>query len=201
MKKPFIFLVLLISLLPGFAKELVNGYIIKANNDTLDCKIEVPNSLNLFSKVTVTDSLGNEKTFKATDKEITEFGFVYKKQGYTYVLKQVKDEGLYFFMVKELGKKLKLFYKRKGFQSLSFDNNSKGETYLMEDGNNNSLIVQQELYTDFNKKVIAFLGDDQQLVKLYLRTVFSISDLPHFVHIANSSTDENKKFIMHTDSQ
>lgn len=67
------------------------------------------NEVYLFSEVTIMDSLGNIK--KYTPNDISGYSFVYHNKKYSYVSKQVEDDGTKLFLWPlHLGKKINEYY-------------------------------------------------------------------------------------------
>ena len=95
------------------AAEPLNGYIVMANNDTIQCKIKAGRFLNNpFRGITVINEQGAAETFPSKDKKIIAFGFVENLRRYDFLFIDVGDKlesGFYQLNVK--GPKYKLYYK------------------------------------------------------------------------------------------
>ena len=177
-----------LSAMYGKAAELVDGYIVPAGKDTVRCKIEIPRMANktfdLFLKVSVTDSAGHVVTYKAKNRELNGFGFVYGGANYEYHLwKDNKDD--VFAMRKITGKKVNLYYyytyESMGGGSMPVKN----EMYILEDTGKNAISVSGGLLSGFKKKIKKFFEADSKIAMLVDTNISTINDLPAFVNKIN----------------
>lgn len=85
------------------AAELVDGYIVMANNDTVKCKMKGGRFLSTpFNGITIIDEQGQEQSVRAKDKKIIAFGFVEKYRTYHYLYVDAGDKlenGFYQLMI------------------------------------------------------------------------------------------------------
>jgi len=172
------------------AKELVDGYIIMPNNDTVHCKINLSRSV-LASKIFIEDSIGNITTYKARNEEIKGFGYVLEEKPYNYLLKTVDDEDI-FLLKKIWGDKLNLYnyYINKGGGNMSIGSNQISmPAYQVEvlviEAPNKKLLPIYKLSAREMKKMKELLADDPALLKLFEERVGDIVDIPNFVIDAN----------------
>jgi hypothetical protein len=167
------------------AKDLVDGYILMSNNDTIKCKIKVPKDLALFDKVSIQDSLGKEQTYKAKNIDINGFGFFYQGQKYDYTLIIDDRRGAQFLMRKLAGTRFNLYY-RYDYVSFASGASYRSDTYMLEDTAKRSVTVTGNAFSSYKKKIKAFLKDDPAMLDLFEKTVSGITDIEQFVKQANS---------------
>ncbi len=95
------------------AAEPLTGYIVMANNDTIQCRIKAGRFLNNpFFGITVINEQGEAETLPSRDKKIIAFGFVENLRRYDYLFVDVGDKlesGFYQLIVN--GPKYKLYAK------------------------------------------------------------------------------------------
>ncbi len=167
------------------AKDLIDGYILMPNNDTIKCKIKVPKDLDLFDKVSIQDSLGKEQTYKAKNKEINGFGFFYKDQKHDYTLIVDDHGGAQFLMRKLAGTRFILYY-RYDYMSFGSGASYRSDTYRLEDTAKRTVTVTGGIFSSYKKKIKTFLKDDPAMLDLFEKTVSGITDIEKFVKQANS---------------
>ena len=75
------------------AAELLPGYVVMANNDTVICKIKGGRFLNVpFNGVTIINEQGEEQSYTRKDKKIIAFSFVENRVLYDYKFVDVADK-------------------------------------------------------------------------------------------------------------
>ena len=93
------------------AAEPVPGYIVMANNDTIQCKIKSGRFLsNPFKGITIINEQGADEFLPSKDRKIIAFGFVENLKPYHYLFVDVGDKlenGFYQLIVN--GAKYKLY--------------------------------------------------------------------------------------------
>jgi len=169
--------------------ELIDGYVVLANKDTIYRKIDVPNvyhqTLNLFYKVTVQDSAGNETTYQPGKHGIKGFGFVYNGKNYDYHLwKNGTDD---IFALKLIsGKKVSLSYYYVYYNPIYGGNSSKYDVYLLESSDKKAVSLSGNLFGSLKKQLKNFFGGDAGVLKLLDARVSGMKDIPAFVDEVNS---------------
>jgi hypothetical protein len=189
-KKVFLLVfVLSLSAMHVNAATLVDGYIVLAGKDTMRCKIEIPRmtykTFELFSAVSVQDNTGKTVTYKARDRQLNGFGFVYDNVNYEYHLWKDNNEDV--FAVKTItGKRVNLLYyytyERMGGGSMPVKN----DVYILQDSDKNSISISGGLLSGFKKKIKRFFEGKSNIVALVDTNIFMISDLPKFVTKVNA---------------
>jgi hypothetical protein len=75
------------------AADLLPGYVVMANHDTVHCKIKGGKFLsNPFYRVTIVSETGEEETLPSQTKKIIAFGFVEKLRSFHYLFVDVGDK-------------------------------------------------------------------------------------------------------------
>src|SRR4051812_30016043 len=163
------------------AKQLLNGYMILPNHDTISCKIVVPQAyrdhIELYFSVTINDNTGNNMTYNAEKHEIIGFGFTYNNKPYDYVLKK-DDRGDVFVYREATGNKLNLYYY--DFPRPLSTNSAVSaivNVYMLEDKNNNTVAVSNGTFSGYKKKIRKFIGSDPTLVKVFDDKVQYFADI------------------------
>jgi hypothetical protein len=167
------------------AKDLVDGYILLSNNDTVKCKIKVPRDLAMFDKVSIKDSLGKEQTYKAKSIDINGFGFFYKDKKYDYTLILDDRAGAQFLMRELAGPRFNLYY-RYDYSSAGPGASYRSDTYVLEDTAKRTVRVTGGVFSSYKKKIKVFLKDDPSMLELFDNAVSGITDIEKFVKEANS---------------
>jgi hypothetical protein len=95
------------------AAEPLNGYIVMANHDTIQCKIKgVRFLLNPFHGITVINEQGESQALPSRDKKIIAFGFVENLRRYDFMFIEVGDKlESGFYQLNVNGPKYKLYHK------------------------------------------------------------------------------------------
>ena len=111
--KSFIFLILF-SCISSIAKADVfaGGFIILSNGDTVLCQIKIAGKKKVtsYSTLVVQSFSGEEKIYKAKDKEVLEYGYQYMGRNYVYRFVEVsKNFESGFFRLIDNGTKYKLY--------------------------------------------------------------------------------------------
>ncbi len=107
-----IILVIIVSAISIAARtaEPLNGYIVMANNDTIQCKIKSGRFLNNpFNGITIINEQGKDESLPSKDKKIIAFGFVENLRSFHYLFVDVGDKlesGFYQLIVNGLKYKL-----------------------------------------------------------------------------------------------
>ena len=175
--------------------EYVNGIFITNNNVTFHCKIMIPkdfgrfNEVYLFSKVTIMDSMGNIK--KYTPNDISGYAFIYQNKKYSYVSKQVEDDGTRLFLWPlHLGKKINEYY-HYTINSANLDKGSMGavsEVYVLEIADTKetvSLLQGGSLTENYKSQMRRFFENDKALLTLLAKDIKNYHDISQFVKDAN----------------
>jgi hypothetical protein len=178
--------------------EYINGIYVTNNNVTYHCKILIPkdfgrfNEVYLFSKVTIMDSLGNIKKYSPND--ISGYAFIYHAKKYSYVSKQVEDDGTKLFLWPlNLGKKINEYY-HYSVNSANLDKGSMGEVtevYILENAETKetiSLLRGGSLTENYKSQMRRFFENDKQLLTLLAKDVKNFHDISQFVKDANKQT-------------
>ena len=166
------------------AREIVDGYYLTLQNDTVKCKIE-PRELEVFDKVTIIDSTGKYITYKANDPNgINGFGFVYKDKKYDYLPKGDELNVFHFYIVLAKGSRLNL-YDRFEFSTGGNGAMTRTDHYLLEDSANNVITVSNDFLAPFKKPVKRFLNNNVALIDLFDKEVSKFQDILVFVEKAN----------------
>lgn len=184
-----LFFILVITASAVQAKQLVNGYMILPNRDTIPCKIVVPQAyrdhIDLYFSVTINDNTGTSIIYLPAEKKIAGFGFTYDNKPYNYVLKN--DGRNDVFVYREVtGNKLKLYYY--DFARPIGTNGSVSaivNVYLLED-DNRSLAVTNGTLSGYKKKIKKFIGNDPALQKIFDDKVSYFADIRNFVMEVNA---------------
>jgi hypothetical protein len=199
--KNFLFLLLFYFLFSSTGRaedEYVNGIFITNNNVTYHCKILMPkdfgrfNEVYLFSKVTIMDSLG--KVNKYTPNDIGGYAFIYQAKKYSYVSRQVEDDGTKLFLWPlHLGKKINQYY-HYTINSANLDKGSMGaitEVYVLEIADTKetiSLLQGGSLTENYKSQMRRFFENDKALLTLLAKDVKNFHDISQFVKDANRET-------------
>jgi hypothetical protein len=175
--------------------EYVNGIFVTNNNITVHCKIMIPkdfgrfNEVYLFSKVTIMDSLGN--IYKYGPADISGYAFIYHTKKYSYVSKQVEDDGTRLFLWPlHLGKKINEYY-HYTINSANLDKGSMGaisEVYVLELTDTKetiSLLQGGSLTENYKSQMRRFFENDKALLTLLAKDVKNYHDISQFVKDAN----------------
>src|SRR5580704_7820626 len=175
--------------------EYINGIYVTNNNVTYHCKILIPkdfgrfNEVYLFSKVTIMDSLGNIKKYSPND--ISGYAFIYHAKKYSYVSKQVEDDGTRLFLWPlHLGKKINEYY-HYSVNSANLDKGSMGavsEVYVLEIADTKetvSLLQGGSLTENYKSQMRRFFENDKTLLTLLAKDVKNYHDISQFVKDAN----------------
>jgi hypothetical protein len=178
--------------------EYVNGIFITNDNVTYHCKIMIPkdfgqfNEVYLFSKVTIMDSLGNINKYGPGD--ISGYAFIYQAKKYSYVSKQVEDDGTKLFLWPlHLGKKLNEYY-HYTINSANLDKGSMGaisEVYVLEMADTKetiSLLRGGSLTENYKSQMRRFFENDKALLTILNKDVKNFHDISQFVKDANRVT-------------
>ena len=178
--------------------EYVNGIFITNDNVTYHCKIMIPkdfgrfNEVYLFLKVTIMDSLGN--IIKYTPNDISGYAFIYQTKKYSYVSKQVEDDGTKLFLWPlHLGKKINEYY-HYTINSANLDKGSMGaisEVYVLEIADTKetiSLLRGGSLTENYKSQMRRFFENDKALLTLLNKDVKNFHDISQFVKDANKET-------------
>jgi hypothetical protein len=93
----------------GRAAEFLDGYIVLANNDTIECKFKIGgfvSATNFFNKLTIVTRQGEEQVYHARDKKVLAYSVLEKGRIYTYrfVETKVKSETGFYQRVVNGGK-------------------------------------------------------------------------------------------------
>lgn len=109
-----LFIVLLFASLSVAAQTEVSvyGYMINSNNDTVLCNIKIVGKKNVTSyrSLVIKTLEGEEKVYKATDKQVLAYGFKYNGVQFHYRFAEVgKNFESGFFRLIDDGKKYKLY--------------------------------------------------------------------------------------------
>lgn len=94
------------------ADVLVSGFLILSSGDTVKCQIKIAGSKKVtnYKTVVVQNYSGEEKIYKAKDKEVLEYGYQYMGREFVYRFVEVsKNYENGFFRLIDNGKKYKLY--------------------------------------------------------------------------------------------
>ncbi len=94
------------------ADILVSGFLILSSGDTVKCQIKIAGSKKVtnYNTVVVQNYSGEEKIYKAKDKEVLEYGYRYMGSEFVYRFVEVsKNYENGFFRLIDNGKKYKLY--------------------------------------------------------------------------------------------
>jgi hypothetical protein len=188
----------LFSLTSRAEDEYVNGIFITNNNVTYHCKIMIPkdfgrfNEVYLFSKVTIMDSLGNINKYSPND--ISAYAFIYQAKKYSYVSKQVEDDGTKLFLWPlHIGKKINEYY-HYTINSADLAKGSMGaisEVYVLEIVDTKetiSLLRGGSLTENYKSQMRRFFENDKALLTILNKDVKNYHDISQFVRDANRVT-------------
>jgi hypothetical protein len=147
------------------------------------------NEVYLFSKVTIMDSMGNIK--KYTPNDISGYAFIYQNKKYSYVSKQVEDDGTRLFLWPlHLGKKINEYY-HYTINSANLDKGSMGavsEVYVLEIADTKetvSLLQGGSLTENYKSQMRRFFENDKALLTLLAKDIKNYHDISQFVKDAN----------------
>ena len=146
--------------LMALAAKPLDGYVVMANNDTIQCKIRDGRFLNNpFGGITIINEEGEELSFRAKDKKIIAFGFIenFKRYHYKFIEAGEKnDQGFYQLLVN--GPKYKL-YSRVGLVQ------GEGITYVLFNPSGEFVKFQPSLLNPWKKQLRDLLKDDPHALK------------------------------------
>lgn len=161
------------------AVDLLDGYIVMANNDTLKCKIKGGRFLNVpFSGVTIVNEKGEEQAFRAKEQAIIAFGFVERFSRYDYMFVNTGDKtetGFYQRLVN--GAKYKLYSR----PTTVYGGNP---TYVLFNPSGAFTLFEPCVVCPWKKRLREFLKDDPKALEL-------VEDAPR-VNIPKFVIDLNK---------
>jgi hypothetical protein len=147
------------------------------------------NEVYLFSKVTIMDSLGNINKYAPND--IGGYAFIYQTKKYSYVSKQVEDDGTRLFLWPlHLGKKINEYY-HYTINSANLDKGSMGaisEVYVLEIADTKetiSLMRGGSLTENYKSQMRRFFENDKALLTILAKDVKNFHDISQFVKDAN----------------
>jgi hypothetical protein len=163
--------------------KTVDGYMITKSNDTVKCQINV-NGLDLFDKVTITDSSGTKTKYRADELGINGFGFTYENNKYDYVLINNEDSHWSFMIRTVKGKRFNLFYSFE-FVSTYRGASYRSDSYMIQDTDMRVVTVSGGIFNPLKKKIKKYLGSDTAMIDLLDHTVDKVTDVPKFVKAAN----------------
>ena len=178
MKHIILFIIITFSIVASAAEPL-NGYIVMANNDTIQCKIKSGRFLNNpFHGITIINEQGKDEFLPSRDKKIIAFGFVEKLRNYHYLFVDVGDKlesGFYQLIVN--GPKYKLYSR----PTTVYGGNP---TYVLFNQNNEFTKFEPCVICPWKKQLRELLKDDPKALE-HIENASRV-DIPKFV------TDINK---------
>ena len=111
MKRFLLFIVITTFSIAARAAEPLPGYVVMANNDTVNCKIKSGRFLNNpYYFITIINEQGEEQIIKAKDKKVLAFGFVEKLRKFDYLFVDADNKSdIGFYQQIFNGSKYKLY--------------------------------------------------------------------------------------------
>lgn len=183
MKHLLVFACLFVSL-NVVANELANGFVVFANQDTVQTQIKISGKQPVTnSNELVVVQNGTEKVYKASEKEVIAYGFDFGQTSYTYRFFDIKKSyGSGFFRLIEGGEEFELYeMKVKGVdreQEVAYSH------YVIRKTSGEIFNFHTGLFSNWKKDLKEFIWDKPEAIK-ELNTL-SRNDVPVFVRFLNT---------------
>lgn len=180
MKRLLIFTVILSFTIAARSAELLDGYIVTADHDTVQCKIKGGRFLlTPFSGAVMINAQGEEQSFGAKDKKVIAFGFTerYARYHYLYVDAGNKTESGYYQLLVN-GPRYKLYSR----PTTVYGGNP---TYVLFNPAGQFTLFEPCLVCPWRKQLREFLKDDAKALAL-------VETAPR-VNIPKFATEINKE--------
>lgn len=174
MKQITIVIILTIFSIAAHAAEPLKGYIVMANNDTIQCKIKSGRFLNNpFYGITIINEQGEDEAFNSRDRKIIAFGFTEKLNSFHYLFVDVGDKlesGYYQLIVN--GPHYKLY----GRPTTLYGGNP---TYVLFNQNRDFTKFEPCVVCPWKKQLRELLKDDPKALE-HIENASRV-DIPRFV--------------------
>ncbi|MGY6521132.1 MAG: hypothetical protein ACXIUD_05345 [Mongoliitalea sp.] len=151
--------------LNAMANDLVNGFVVFSNQDTVQTQIKISGRAPITnSEELVVVQNGEEKVYKATRKEVLAYGFEFAQVSYTYRFFDIKKSyGSGFFRLIEGGENFELYeMKVKGIERELEVANSH---YVLRKTSGDYVNFTTSLFGNWKKRLKDFIGDKPEALK------------------------------------
>ncbi|UJP63791.1 hypothetical protein [Mongoliitalea daihaiensis] len=167
------------------ANELVNGYIVMANQDTIQTSIKIAGRAPITNSqilVTVDDARG-EQLFQAADKQVLGYGFKLNQVSYSFRFFDIQRSfGSAFFRLIENGDNFLLYENKvKGIDRTAEVPNSH---YVLMKSSGETINFTTALFSNWKKVVKEFVWDNPEALKAL--SDLKRNEVPAFVRFLNN---------------